>query len=156
MRNREQMKMLIKERAQVNLSFGIVLDLLECHSGYRRDFFHDQICNQLDCHRCIYSLSAPQAHSMNLKVILKPSPELLNGVMLLPDRYSFTSSQLPSEDHEAFELRAFAVTCHQLCYKITASNCVTFLMRLTASNCVTFLLLFSAKTAEEGRNDDAT
>ncbi len=106
MRNREQMKMLTKERAQVNLSFSIVLDLLECHSGHGRDFLHHQICNQLDCHRCIYSLPAPQAHSVSLKVILKPSPELLYGVMLLPDGDGFTSSQLPSEDHEAFGLRA--------------------------------------------------
>ena len=106
MRNREQMKMLTKERAQVNLSFSIVLDLLECHSGHRRDFLHHQICNQLDRHRCIYSLPAPQTHSVNLKVILKPSPELLYGVMLLPDGDGFTSSQLPSEDHETFELGA--------------------------------------------------
>jgi hypothetical protein len=113
------MKMLIKERAQVNLSFSKVLDLLsfgyrvgrstlECHSGHGRDFLHHQICNQLDCHCSIYSLSAPQAHPVNLKVMLEPSPEMLYGVMLLPDGYGFTSSQLPSEDHEAFELRAFA------------------------------------------------
>ncbi len=100
------MKMLTKERAQVNLSFSIVLYLLECHSGHGRDFLHHQICNQFDCHHSIYSLPAPQAHSVNLKVILKPSPELLYGVMLLPDGDGFTSSQLPSEDHEAFELRA--------------------------------------------------
>jgi hypothetical protein len=88
------MKMLTKEGAEVNLSFDIVLDLLECHSGHRRDFLHHQICNQLD----IYSLSAPQAHSVNLQVMLKPSPELLYGVMLLPDGNGFTSSQFPPED----------------------------------------------------------
>jgi len=100
------MKMLAKEGTQVNLSFGIILDLLECHSGHRRDFLHDQICNQFDCHCSIYSLPASQAHSVNLKVILKPSPELLYGVMLLPDGDGFTSSQLSSEHHEAFELGA--------------------------------------------------
>lgn len=94
----------MKERTQVNISFSIVLDLLECHSGDRGYLLHDQICNQLDCHRSIYSLPAPQTHSVNLEVIFKPSPELLYGVMLLPDGYGFTSSQLPSEDHEAFEL----------------------------------------------------
>jgi hypothetical protein len=100
------MKMLIKERAQVNLSFGIILDLLECHSGHSGNFLHDQICNQFDSHHNIDSFSAPGAHSVNLKVILKPSPELLNGVVLLPDGDGFTSSQLPSEDHETFELGA--------------------------------------------------
>ena len=101
----EQMKMLMKERAQVNLSFGVVLDLLECHPGHRRDFLHYQICNQLDCHHSIYSLSTAHSHSVNLKVMLKPSPEMLYGVMLLPDGDGFTSSQLPPEDHEAFHLR---------------------------------------------------
>ncbi len=99
------MKMLIKERAQVNLSFSVVLDLLECHLGCRRDFLHDQICNQFDCHHSIYSLSASHSHPVNLKVIFKPSPELLYGMMLLPDGDSFTSSQLPSEDHETLDLR---------------------------------------------------
>ena len=100
------MKMLMKERAQVNISFGVVLDLLECHPGHGRDFLHHQICNQLDRYCSVYSLSAPHPHSVNLQVILKPSPELLYGVMLLPDGDGFTSSKLPSEDHEAFELRA--------------------------------------------------
>ena len=99
------MKMLTKERTQINLSFGIVLDLLECHSGHRRDHLHDQICNEFDCHHSIYSLPASGTHSVNLKVILKPSPELLNRVMLLPDGDGFTSSQLPSEGHEAFDPR---------------------------------------------------
>jgi len=103
------MKMLMKERTQVNVSFGIVLDLLECHSGHGRDFLHHQICNQFDCHHSIYSLPVPGTHSVNLQVILKPSPELLYGVMLLPDGDSFTSPQLPSEDHEAFDLRVFAI-----------------------------------------------
>ncbi len=94
----------MKERTQVNISFSIILDLLERHSGDRGDLLHDQICNQLDRHRNIYSLSAPQTHSVNLEVILEPSPELLYGVMLLPDGDGFTSPQLPSEDHEAFEL----------------------------------------------------
>ena len=96
----------MKERTQVHISFSIVFDLLECHSGHSGDLLHDQICNQLDRYCSIYSLSAPQTHSVNLEVILEPSPELLYGVMLLPDGYGFTSSQLPSEDHEAFELRA--------------------------------------------------
>jgi len=94
----------MKERTQVNVSFSIVLDLLECHSSHSGDFLHDQICNQLDCYHSIYSLPAPQTHSVNLKVILKPSPELFYGVMLLPDGNGFASSQLPSEDHETFEL----------------------------------------------------
>ena len=98
------MKMLIKERTQVNISFSIVLDLLECHPGDGGYLLHDQICNQLDRHRSIYSLSAPETHSVNLEVILEPSPELLYGVMLLPDGYGFTSSQFSSEDHEAFDL----------------------------------------------------
>jgi len=100
------MKMLIKERAQINLSFSIILDLLECHFGHKRDFLHDQICNQFNCHRGIHSLSASHSHSVNLKVILKPSPELLYRMMLLPDGDSLTSSQLPSEDHETLDLRA--------------------------------------------------
>ncbi len=108
------MKMLIKERAQVNVSFSIVLDLLERRPGHRRDFLHNQIRNQLDCHHGICSLPTPHSPSVDLKVILKPSPELLNGVMLLPDGYSFTSSQFPSEDHEAFDLRVFACrTIHE-------------------------------------------
>jgi len=90
------MKMLMKERGQINLSFDVVLDFLGCHFGHRRDFLHDQICNQLDCHHSIYSLSAPHSHSMNLRVILKPSPELLYGMMLFPDGDSFTSPQFPS------------------------------------------------------------
>jgi hypothetical protein len=100
------MKMLTKEGTQVNVSFGIVLDLLECHSGHGRDFLHHQICNQLDCHHGICSLSAAHSHPVNLQVILKPSPEMLYGVMLLPDGDGFTSSQLPPEDHETFELGA--------------------------------------------------
>ena len=100
------MKMLTKEGAEVNLSFGVVLDLLECHSGHGRDFLHHQICNQLNCHCSICSLSAAHSHSVNLQVILKPSPELLYGVMLLPDGDGFTSSQFPSQDHEAFDFGA--------------------------------------------------
>ena len=98
------MKMLMKERTQVNVSFSIVLDLLERSPCHRRDFLHDQICDQFDCHHSIYSLSAPHFHSMNLKVILKPSPEMLYGVMLFPDGNGFASSQFSSEDHKTFEL----------------------------------------------------
>jgi len=94
----------MKEGTQVNLSFGVVLDLLECHSGHGRDFLHHQICNQLDCHHGICSLSATHSHPVNLQVILKPSPELLYGVMLLPDGDGFTSSQLSPKDHETFNL----------------------------------------------------
>ena len=61
--------------------------------------------NHKNCHHSIYSLPAPETHSMNLEVILEPSPELLYGVMLLPDGYGLTSSQFSSEDHETFELR---------------------------------------------------
>jgi hypothetical protein len=106
LRNREQMKMLTKEGTQVNLSFGVVLDLLECHSGHGRDFLYHQICNQLDCYCSIYPLSAPHPHSVNLKVILEPPPEMLYGVMLLPDRDGFTSSQFPPKNHKTFELGA--------------------------------------------------
>ena len=84
--NRKQMKMLLKEGAQINLSFGVVLDLLECHFGHRRELFHDQICNQLDCYRGIYSLSASHSHSVNLKIILSlfstPVKILLKGYCL--------------------------------------------------------------------------
>jgi hypothetical protein len=69
------------------------------------DHHHNQICNQLGCYHSIYSLPTSHSHSVNLKAMLKPSPEMLYGVILLPDGDGFTSSQLPSEDHEAFELR---------------------------------------------------
>ena len=39
-------------------------------------------------------------------VILQPSPELLYGVMLLPDRDCFRCSQLSSENHNTLNLRA--------------------------------------------------
>ena len=100
------MKMLMKEGTQIHVSFGIVLDLLECHPGHGRDFLYHQICNQFDCHCSIYSLSAAHSHPVNLQVILKPSPELLYGVMLLPDGDDFTSSQFSPKNHKTFELGA--------------------------------------------------
>lgn len=54
------------------------------------------------------------------------------------------------------QLERVIVTCHELCNKICASNCVTLLMKLTAINCVTFLLSFCANTAQESRNGDGT
>ena len=52
------------ERTQVNVSFSIVLDLLERGPGHRRDILHDQICNQLDCYHGICSLPTPHSHSV--------------------------------------------------------------------------------------------
>ena len=99
------MKMLSKERTYINFSLDMVLYLLKGQARHSIKLFHYQICNKLDSYHAIYPVSVPQSHPMYLKIMLQPSPKLLYGVMLLPDRDCFACSQFPSENHKAFDLR---------------------------------------------------
>ena len=100
------MKMLTEEGTQVNLSPGIVRELMESQPGQSRELLHHQICQKLDGYHSVDSFSAPQSHSVYLQVILQPSPELLYGVMLLPYRDDLTCSQLPAKSHNTLHHRA--------------------------------------------------
>ena len=84
LRNRKEMKMLTKEGTQIDLSFGVVLELMKGEPRQSGEFLHHQICKELDGYHCIYTFPTPQTYPVYLKIILQPSPELLYGMMLLP------------------------------------------------------------------------
>lgn len=95
----------MKKGTQINLPLGIIHDLAEGQPSESREFLHHQICKKLDSYRSIDTFSASQPHSVYLKVVLQPSPELFYRVMLLPYRQDLTSSQLSTKSHDRLDGR---------------------------------------------------
>ena len=98
--------MLMKEGTQIKLPLSIIHDLAEGQSSKSRELLHHQICKKLDGYHSTDTFSASGSHSVDLQVILQPSPELLYGVMLLPYRQDLTCSQLPAKSHDTLDDRA--------------------------------------------------
>ena len=96
----------MKEGTQIKLPLDIIHDLTKGQPSESRELLHHQICKKLDGYHSINTFSASQSHSVHLKVIFQPSPELLYGVMLLPYGQDLTSSQLSAKSHDTLHGRA--------------------------------------------------
>src|SRR5512136_826360 len=117
------MKMLSKERTQINLPLGSYLDLMERQTTRSRQVLHQQICKQFYAYRCMHTYSTSHSHLVYLKVSLKPSEKLLHTMMLTPYREYLACSQLPSKCHDTSNIVAISKEqqydlpkCRAFCY----------------------------------------
>jgi len=78
----------------------LCLELMKRQTHLKRQMLHQQICNKLYAHHCIYSLSVSHSYLVYLKVTLKPSPETFYAMMLFPDRHDFSCSEPPAKHHD--------------------------------------------------------
>jgi len=91
------------KRTYINLSFDLYLELMERQAHLKRQMLHQQICNKLYTYHCIYPFSVPHSNLMYLKVTLKPSPETLYAVMLLPYRHYLRGPEFPTKYHNTLD-----------------------------------------------------
>jgi len=91
--------MLRKEGTDINLSFGLYLELMKCQTHLKRQMLHQQICNKLYAYHCIYSLSVSHSNFMYLKIGFEPSPKTFYTMMLLPYRYDLRRPELFAKHH---------------------------------------------------------